>query len=69
MELFEPEEAPADLPLPADQPLSLMPGDFGEAIGRISELVDKYWNGSKSLLKNVRFKSKLHLDFASYHRK
>ena len=25
---------------------------------RVSELADKYWNGSKSLLKNPRFKSK-----------
>ena len=32
-------------------------GDFSDAILRVSDLVDKYWNGSKSLLKNIRFKS------------
>jgi hypothetical protein len=26
-------------------------------IGRVSDLADKYWNGSKSLVKNQRFKS------------
>ena len=34
-----------------------VPGDVGEVIGHVSDLVDKYWNGSKSLLKSVRFKS------------
>ena len=36
-----------------DEPLS---GEFGEFIHRVSDLVDKYWNGSKSLMKNPRFK-------------
>ena len=46
-------------PYPGDgnQPQAEMPGDFGEAIYKVSDLVDKYWNGSKSLLKSVRFKS------------
>ena len=35
-------------------------GEFGDAILRVSDLVDKYWNGSKSLLKNIRFKSLTH---------
>jgi len=30
---------------------------------RFSELADRYWNGSKSLLKNQQFKSQHHHDY------
>jgi hypothetical protein len=31
--------------------------EYESFISKFSELADKYWNGSKSLLKNKRFKS------------
>ena len=45
--------------------------DCSTFIVRVSELVDKYWNGSKSLLKNQRFKCKrlplILVDFCSIY--
>jgi hypothetical protein len=35
----------------------VMPQEYESVIIKFSELADKYWNGSKSLLKNKRFKS------------
>jgi len=43
--------------LPAD---SSQDADF---VLRFSELADRYWNGSKSLLRNQRFKSQHHANF------
>ena len=31
-------------------------GEFGDVIMKVSALVDKYWTGSRSLLRNQRFK-------------
>ena len=32
-------------------------GEYARFISTISNMVDKYWNGNRSLLRNQRFKS------------
>ena len=34
-------------------------GEYSDAIERISNLVDRYWNGSKSLIGNLKFRGML----------
>ena len=31
-------------------------GEYSDIIERISDLVDRYWNGSKSLIGNLKFR-------------
>ncbi len=33
-------------------------GEYSDTIEQISDIVDRYWNGSKSLLSNYPFRSK-----------
>lgn len=47
-----------------------LPVDSGQddnVLIRFSELADKYWNGSKSLLKNQRFTSQHHMFTSLYY--
>jgi len=47
--------------VPAD--LCTRQNDGNLLLRRFSELVDKYWNGSKSLLNNQQFRSQCHFLF------